>query len=94
MRNFVEFATGWRIDDPVRVGFKMLVCGNCIEESMAVDPTKMSGHFPCEKCKGSFGEHEAFERSDRLLANICEVAARKRELRLKAKPASPECGVQ
>ncbi len=82
------FATAYRIDDPVRDGWKQWVCGNCVQEHATMDPGKMAGHGKCELCGGCFGSDDAYERADELLSRICPVAARQRHARLMPKESA------
>jgi hypothetical protein len=77
-----EFATSWRIDNPRKQGWKQFVCGVCVREQDANDPTKSAGHHLCEQCGKPVGRSVAYERADELLARICPVAARQRKARL------------
>lgn len=77
-----DFATAYRVDGPERERGKQWICGTCISEQEATDPGTFAGHYKCESCGQSFGESNAYERADELLARICPVAARKRQAKL------------
>lgn len=76
-----QFATVYRVDDPGRPGWKMIVCGRCVDETQATDSLRTAGHHVCPQCGGKIGAETAYERADELLARICPVTARRRSQR-------------
>lgn len=73
-----NFSIAYRINDPARVGHKMWVCGTCVNDQEATDPTKMGQTSRCEQCGEKYSNPKAHERADMLLGRICHAAARRR----------------
>ena len=73
--------TGWvtafRVDNKKRDGSKMWVCGGCVDEDEAKDAGKFSAHYRCEKCGEQYGNKNAADLAEKLLARICPVTAKR-----------------
>lgn len=62
-----EFATAFRIDDKLRPGWKMWICGDCATDDDAKDPGKFSGCSLCELCNQPRGLPSAHARANELM---------------------------
>lgn len=56
----------FRIDDPSRDGWKMIVCGLCVPADQSDDARTSAGHYLCETCGEKLGRPEAHQRATEI----------------------------